>query len=314
MASTDLDTLLEMGFDRPRAELAIQKKSDLTAAVGWLEEVQGMSLEEITAAEAKAEVDSNTVPADLKPGEEAKSLVCGDCGRKLRSHAQAEFHATKTGHVDFSESTEEIAPLTEEEKKAKLEELRRKLAEKRSGTSEQDKLDKKKNEDIRRKSTKETQDIKEDLKKKEQLKDAAAKRKEKQDEIAAKERIKAKIAADKEERRLRTEKEKAEREGRAPPAAQEAAILPTTSGPVASKPASAYTETRLRLQLPTGNIQKAFSVDTTLFEVASAVTRDSGLEVGSFIQNFPKKVFDAIDFGASLKELGLVPSASLIVK
>ena len=58
----------------------------------------------------------------------------------------AEFHATKTGHVDFSESTEEIAPLTEEEKKAKLEELRRKLAEKRSGTSEQDKLDKKKNE------------------------------------------------------------------------------------------------------------------------------------------------------------------------
>lgn len=58
----------------------------------------------------------------------------------------AEFHATKTGHVDFSESTEEIAPLTEEEKKAKLEELRRKLAEKRSGTSEQDRLDKKKNE------------------------------------------------------------------------------------------------------------------------------------------------------------------------
>ena len=58
----------------------------------------------------------------------------------------AQFHAEKTGHVDFSESTEEIAPLTEEEKKAKLEELRRKLAEKRSGTSEQDKLDKKKNE------------------------------------------------------------------------------------------------------------------------------------------------------------------------
>ena len=170
MASTDLATLLEMGFDKPRAELAMQKKSDckspiapevaceiyrcdttltfppVTAAVGWLEEVEGKSLDEITAAEAKAEVDPNTVAAELKPGEEAKSLVCGECGRKLRSHAQAEFHATKTGHVDFSESTEEIAPLTDEEKKAKLEELRRKLAEKRSGTSEQDKLDKKKNE------------------------------------------------------------------------------------------------------------------------------------------------------------------------
>ena len=152
------------------------------------------------------------------------------------------------------------------------------------------------------------------MNKKEQLKDAAVKRKDKQDEIAAKERIKAKIAADKEERRLRTEKEKAEREGRAPPAAPKAATLPTTSSLPASKPASAYIETRLRLQLSTGNIQRTFSVDATLFEVASAVTRDSGLEVGSFIQNFPKKVFDTIDFGASLKELGLVPSASLIVK
>ena len=169
-------------------------------------------------------------------------------------------------------------------------------------------------QEIRRKSTKETQDIKEDLKKKEQLKDAAAKRKEKQDEIAAKERIKAKIAADKEDRRLKTEKEKAEREGRAALVAPKAVIFPTPSDLITSKPASAYTETRLRLQLPTGNIQRTFSVDTTLFEVASVVTQDSGFEVGNFIQNFPKKFFDAVDFGASLKELGLVPSASLIVK
>ena len=222
--------------------------------------------------------------------------------------------------------------MTEEEKKAKLDEMRKRLAEKRAGGSEQDKVDKKRNEvslyyvscwaqktdswvqEIRRKSTKETQDIKEDLKKKEQLKEAAAKRKEKQDEIAAKERIKQKIAADKEERRLKAEKEKAEREGRAAPAPPAAAAPLKSSGPVASKPASAYTETRLRLQLPSGNIQKAFSVDSTLFEVASVVSQDSGVEVGSFVQNFPKKVFDSVDFGASLKELGLVPSASLIVK
>lgn len=152
------------------------------------------------------------------------------------------------------------------------------------------------------------------MRKKEQLKDAAAKRKEKQDEIAAKERIKQRIAADKEERRLKAEKDKAEREGRAPPAAPATAALPTTSGPVASKPAAAYTETRLRLQTPAGNIQKSFSVDSTLFEVASAINQESGLDIGSFTQNYPKKVFDSVDFGASLKELGLVPSASLVVK
>ncbi len=169
-------------------------------------------------------------------------------------------------------------------------------------------------QEIRRKSTKETQDIKEDLKKKEQLKEAAAKRKEKQDEIAAKARIKAKIASDKEDRRLRAEKEKAEREGRAAPMAAQAVLAPTTEGPVGSKPASAYTEARLRLQTSTGNLQKTFPVTTTLFEVAAAVTQETGKEVQSFTQNFPKKVFDAVDFGATLKELGLVPSASLIVK
>jgi hypothetical protein len=49
-------------------------------------------------------------------------------------------------HTDFSESTEEIAPLTEEEKKAKLEELRERLKAKRSVQSVQDKADAKKNE------------------------------------------------------------------------------------------------------------------------------------------------------------------------
>ena len=63
----------------------------VTAAVGWLEEVEEKSLDEIKAADAKAETDPNTVPADLKPGEEAKSLVCGECGRKLRSHAQGTY-------------------------------------------------------------------------------------------------------------------------------------------------------------------------------------------------------------------------------
>jgi len=113
-----------------------------------LEKNQDKSAEEITAAEAdaKAETDPSTEAAALKPGEEAKSLVCNECTRRFRSHAQAEFHASKTGHVDFAESTEEIAPLTEEEKKAKLAEMRQRSAEKRAGGSEQDKADKKRNE------------------------------------------------------------------------------------------------------------------------------------------------------------------------
>ncbi|KAL8674252.1 MAG: hypothetical protein Q9168_001319 [Polycauliona sp. 1 TL-2023] len=313
--ASDLETLLEMGFERAKAELAVKRTTGLQGALEWLETNQDRTYDEIIATSSvEAEDDPSAEPAALKPGEEAHSLVCNECGKKFRSQAQAEFHASKTQHVDFAESTEEIAPLTEDEKKARLEDLRQKLAEKRAGTSDQDKIDKKRNEEIRRKSTKETQDIKEDLQKKEQLKEAAAKRKEKQDEIDAKARIKAKIASDKEDRRLRAEKEKAEREGRAPPVAAQPISVPTAAGPVESKPASAYTEARLRLQTSTGNVQKTFPVATTLFEVAAAVTEQTGAEVQSFTQNFPKKVFDAVDFGATLKELGLVPSASLIVK
>lgn len=155
--------------------------------------------------------------------------------------------------------------------------------------------------------------MKEELKKKEQLKDAAAKRKEKQDEIEAKARIKAKIAADKEERRLKSEREKAERAGQTAPVVDAPSATPATTS-TTSKPASAYTETRLRLQLPSGPMQKTFPVETSLFEVAASITQEKGYEVSSFTQNFPKKVFDTVDFGATLKELGLTPSAALIVK
>ncbi len=49
-------------------------------------------------------------------------------------------------HTDFSESTEEIAPLTEEEKKQRLEELRQKMAEKRAKQAILDKEEAKQNE------------------------------------------------------------------------------------------------------------------------------------------------------------------------
>ena len=214
-------------------------------------------------------------------------------------------------HVDFSESTEEIAPLTEEEKKQRLEELRKALADKRAKQADLDKEEQKKNEKIRMKSTKEVQDIKEDLAKKEQIKAAAAKREEKVRDAAAKKRIQEKIAADKEERRLKQEKIKAEREGRAPP--PEPAPVAAPSAP---KSATAHTEARLRLQLPGGFSEtKIFPAETTLFEVAQAIQAQHTDAVESFTMTYPKKTFSGdIDFGKTLKEAGLVPSAVLIVK
>ncbi|KAL1854796.1 hypothetical protein VTK73DRAFT_8694 [Phialemonium thermophilum] len=152
MGQSDLDLLLEMGFEKARAELAVKKTGGLQDALTWLENNQDKPLEELQAVSGSAgdgEEESGPKPsisALQEGGGVAKSLVCNECGKKFRTHDQASFHAAKTDHADFSESTEELAPLTEEEKKARLEELRQKLKEKKSGLSELEKEEAKRNE------------------------------------------------------------------------------------------------------------------------------------------------------------------------
>jgi maltooligosyltrehalose synthase len=172
------------------------------------------------------------------------------------------------------------------------------------------------NQKIRMKSTKEVQDIKEKLAQQEQIKAAAAKRQEKLNDIAAKKRIQEKIAADKEARRLKAEAQKAEREGRAPPPDPSLAAAAAATPSSSAGPKKEVTEARLRLQTASGVVMKTFPVDTTLFEVAQALEGENGgVQVESFMMTYPKKTFSgSVDFGKTLKEAGLVPSAVLIVK
>lgn len=160
------------------------------------------------------------------------------------------------------------------------------------------------------KSTKEVQDAKEELARQEQIKAAAKKRQEKLGDIAAKKRAQEKIAADKEERRLKAERVKAEREGRAVQAAAE-----PEAPVVVKKPAQVHSEARLRFQLESGTVMKTFGAETTLFEVAQALESEAGKPIESFTTTFPKKTYSgSIEFGQTLKEAGLVPSAVLIVR
>ncbi|PHH88170.1 hypothetical protein CDD83_7888 [Cordyceps sp. RAO-2017] len=152
---SDLEQLLDMGFEKARAELAVKKTGGLQGALQWLEDNQDKSLDEIQAAQAgkregggDADDDDEETKAQIAEIEsgQARSLVCNECGKRFRNHDLASYHATKTEHTDFSESTEEIAPLTEDEKKAKLDELRERLRAKKSAQSVQDKEDQKRNE------------------------------------------------------------------------------------------------------------------------------------------------------------------------
>ena len=311
--ATDLEQLIEFGFDADKSKLALKKAGNLTQALDWLEKNADKSYDALVE-EDKAAAQDPDAPPELKPGEEAKSLVCNDCAKRFRSVAQAEWHASKTEHQDFSESTEEIAPLTEEEKKAKLAELKERAAIRKAEKAKQDKEEQKQNEKIRLKNTKEGQDAKERLKVQEQIKEAEKKRREKVADANARKAILAKIEQDKADRKRKAEAEKAAREGRPAPAAPVEEVVAAPVKPAAPKSAAQYTETRLRLQTPGGTIMKSFPVETTLFEVAHAVAEENGTEVSSFTTNFPKKVFDSSDFGQTLKEAGMVPSAALIVK
>lgn len=315
---SDLDTLLDMGFDKERAEIAVKKTGGLQGALQWLEDNQDKPIDEIKAAAAAKEEDDDEEDTEAKIAEletgTAKSLICNDCGKRFKNHDLATYHATKTEHTDFSESTEEIAPLTEDEKKAKLEQLRERLAAKRALQSVKDKEDHKRNEQIRQKSTKESQEAKEELARKQAVKEAAQKRQEKLEDLEAKRRIKAKIEADKAERRRKAEEAKAAREGRAP---QVEAATPGGAAAIAaaSKPKTNHNEARLRLQTDGGNITKTLPAETTLFELAQQLQSETGNAVSSFTTTFPRKTFEGdLDFSKTLKEAGLVPSSVLIVK
>lgn len=62
-------------------------------AIDWLDKNQEKTLEQI---QEEATTAASNEPAALQPGEEPRSLICNDCGKRFRSNAQAEFHASKT--------------------------------------------------------------------------------------------------------------------------------------------------------------------------------------------------------------------------
>jgi hypothetical protein len=67
-------------------------------AVDWLDKNQDKSVEEIKAVEAENVSATTITPGDS--GEQARSLVCNECGKMFRNTALAEFHASKT-YVDY---------------------------------------------------------------------------------------------------------------------------------------------------------------------------------------------------------------------
>ncbi|TIC19816.1 hypothetical protein E3Q12_04056 [Wallemia mellicola] len=233
----------------------------------------------------------SAVPADNEQDAQPASIKCDECGKLFKDNALAGYHAEKSGHASFSQSTEQLKPLTEEEKAERLKELKAKMDEKRKAQAEASKEDDKRNEIIRQQRGKEEQAIREDMKAKELKKDLEKKKKEKEEDRKAMLRVKQQIEADKKERAEKAAKEKALREGKldnATPAQPAKPALPRVS-------ASNATETRLQLRTPNGTLTTTQKVESTLTDLSDFVATQQMVEPSSlsFATTFPARTFTA---------------------
>jgi len=257
----------------------------------------------------------------------AQSIKCVQCGKVFRDTGLANFHAEKSGHDQFEESTEEIRPLTEEEKKERLAELRQRAMEKKASKATEEAKEAKANEFIRRKAGQDRGSAIEEMKLKEALREAERKKQEKVEEAKARAAIKAQIEADKKARAEKIAREKALREGReyVPGGGASSGSTTATSAPATSSSivaatgvkGSEYKDTRLQIRLASGGppLTTTLPSNSTLREVAEFVAGQSlafDVDTVSFAMQFPRKTFSRSDFSKTLKDLGLTPSAVLI--
>lgn len=121
--------------------------------------------------------------------------------RLFKTQLEVEFHAAKTGHNNFSESTEEKKPLTDEEKKEQMVRIEEKLRLKRAERDAQEKQDALDREKMRIRSGKDMGDAQRRVEEEEMKKIVEQRKREKQEDREARDKIRAQIESDKAARR-----------------------------------------------------------------------------------------------------------------
>lgn len=322
-----LQTLLDMGFSETSSKRALLVcKNDVGASVDWImNNADSAAAEQPLTAEEEAQLLANGekkeegavlgTKSDVAVEEQipsAQSLKCDDCGKILRDEMAAQVHAERTQHSNFSESTEAIKPLTEEEKAAQLARLQEKMQAKKAARQEEEKKQAIERERLRREQGRQATTSKEYYRQESARRAARELAQQRKEDKIARQRVREAIA-----------KDRAERGFTSSAASSQATLTPTStqaneppaddsakSNPVQPK---TYTECRLQLRLPNGTSSThTYSVDAPLSEVLATAQSQASAAV-KLLTPFPRRVFGPDDMERSLTDLRLVPSAVLVV-
>uniref|UniRef100_A0A1I7ULE7 UBX domain-containing protein n=1 Tax=Caenorhabditis tropicalis TaxID=1561998 RepID=A0A1I7ULE7_9PELO len=296
--------LIDMGFPAEKAEAASGNNRNLDQALDWIVK-DGMETD--APAPAAGSVDgtaSATETAAPVAPVVAASFKCDDCGKLLADEDAIMFHASKTKHENFSESSEQIKPLTAEEKAAKVLEIREKIK------VHQEKKAKLEAEEAREKERKRREDGKAMIAHKEAARDreireaAEQRRREKSEDEIARKRVLEQIRLDKEARKARSAGQ---------PIPEEKPAAP--SAPVVVAPPKDYNTTTLQFRLVDGQtVRQQFQANEPLAMVRAWIETNHANGVPfSLMTPFPRKVFTEDDMGTPLKALNLVPSANIVI-
>uniref|UniRef100_A0A3Q3W5G0 UBX domain protein 1 n=1 Tax=Mola mola TaxID=94237 RepID=A0A3Q3W5G0_MOLML len=300
---TTLESLLEMGFGRNRAEKAVAYTGNqgIEQAMDWLMEHENdPDIDEPYVPPAEnilgGKDDSQSATEELTLADTAEGTIGGD----------GSFTDGENGSK---------RPLTEEEKLEqvkRLEELMRMKQAERRQREQDEELEREKQ---RRKQGQELQQIRQKLQDDDMKKLAEQRRKEKMEDKLARQRVKEKIARDREERAQKFGGGGPTSTAATSPPAQPSLSSPTSHGPPPTK--KEYDESRIQVRLLDGStITTVFKSLEPLAAVRVYVQMNSNTPEGqdfTLLSPYPRQVYTEMDMEKPLKELGLVPSAVLYV-
>ncbi|EFO28268.1 UBX domain-containing protein [Loa loa] len=318
-----LDQLEEMGFPHDIAEKALRETGEtgLIEAVEWIaahqkdsdidppKPAQPQPPEEGSSIVEFAEEEDSSKPSSTE-APQAMSFKCDVCGKHLVDDQAVMFHAARTKHEAFSESTEAVKPLTEEEKKERLAALQNKLKEARAKKEEEERKETLEKEKRRRLEGKSIAKAEEERKEVEMKKMLEEKKREKREEMEARKRVLEQIRLDREARKL------AEQLRQPQPTAVTVDSQLLAVNEASPVKAGDYCQIQVRL-LDGSVIKEKFKSDEPLSHVRLWVEMHgkdtmNGIPF-TLMTPFPRKIFTDEDMEAPIKALGLLPSANMVV-